>query len=191
MKALFKTKAYLTRVLNREAEKHYPYEKTRPVQVVKSPTGGVIYTDIHGETETIGPNQLKAARKVVARGVKLLDEKTPGWVEAIVPEALQLSSCQICVCGQLGFAINAPKVQRKIREGQDPFGAMIQFLGITDEDGEYETRHITPSLFGFDKGSTTIQVEGQTRRVEYNYPALEVEWNRVVTRRLAKLEASA
>ena len=44
---------------------------------------------------------LKEARERVARGVKLLNEKKPGWKKKIDRERLDMSSCEDCILGQL------------------------------------------------------------------------------------------
>lgn len=42
------------------------------------------------------------ARKRVARGAALLDEKRPGWFMRVDTETLQIEDCEACVLGQLG-----------------------------------------------------------------------------------------
>jgi len=41
------------------------------------------------------------ARERVARGAALLDEKIPGWFRSVDVDTLQISSCHLCVLGQL------------------------------------------------------------------------------------------
>jgi hypothetical protein len=37
----------------------------------------------------------------VARGIALLDKRTPGWRERLDPDRLAIASCEDCVLGQL------------------------------------------------------------------------------------------
>ena len=46
-------------------------------------------------------------RERVARGAALLDERRPGWHREIIPDQLDMISCEDCIIGQLfnGFNI--------------------------------------------------------------------------------------
>lgn len=55
----------------------------------------------------------ETAAEAVANGAQLLDEKLPGWWRTIDLETLNLSRCDLCVCGQLtstmlGFVTGHP-----------------------------------------------------------------------------------
>jgi hypothetical protein len=106
---------------------------------------------------------MELARHKVARGAKLLDKQLPGWEKAIVPRMLRLSSCRLCVCGQLAMATRA------VGAGPTDDGFQIMRQEIL------EKAYDRPDLYGFDS----------TEYVPYN--ALEVAWLEELERRGVKL----
>lgn len=45
--------------------------------------------------------EAQSAAEAVQNGALMLDEKSPGWWQKINLEALDLTSCESCVCGQV------------------------------------------------------------------------------------------
>jgi hypothetical protein len=94
----------------------------------------------------------------VSSGAQLLDESAPGWHRLIDLDRLDLSSCNKCVCGQLGRQL-----------GWELFPGMNDF----------------PEEFGFeihfdaDERPTT---DGEVRAL---YRRLDEEWFKAVQTRLA------
>lgn len=147
------------------------------VKIERTPTG-VNYTNGWGYTHFIDAQELKAARNAVKRGASLLDKKLPGWENQLVPQGLVLASCELCVCGQLAWATKAPEFRSIMKAtNEDSFESMLRFLGLTDEDGNTLRES---SEYGF--------CDGYDRNLDllYSFEALEVEWHRLVSRRLRK-----
>lgn len=62
---------------------------------------------------------LEDARAAVAKGVKLLDEKQPGWRRHVRPECLQMKDVCHCVLGQTCGSYN--EGQKKLFPGSPIF----------------------------------------------------------------------
>lgn len=166
------------RIDNRRKERHAPIH-WRPARISRT-KGGVTYHDVHGVESFIPTDELRAARKAVRRGAKLLDQRLPGWESVLQLDKLELSSCELCVCGQLGWATKTKEFKAIWNEdpNRTPFSVMTEYLGIESYGYAPDPDDAsTPSDFGFDSGYDDLGVH-------FSYHALEVEWHRLVSRRL-------
>lgn len=125
---------------------------------------GVQYTAGTGSL-FICDRELRTARARVKKGAAFLDRKLPGWENVILPQYLKLDSCQLCVCGQLAYALSA---RHRPRNHEWGYFQMVEKFGLSRRQAE---------LHGFNKDQLV------------DYPALEVEWHRLISRRLKKVTA--
>lgn len=96
----------------------------------------------------------------VARGVALLDEKVPGWVDRVDVEQLDVSNGLTCVLGQLFLTYSSGRAKLDLDEVQ------------AAEHG-FQLR--------FPKGSTLADlVTVLAAAFGDEYPALTREWQRVI-----------
>lgn len=97
----------------------------------------------------------------VTRGVALLDEKVPGWVDKVNVERLDVSNGVTCVLGQLYGAYNSGRAKLDLDEAQ------AAELG-------FQVR--------FPKGGTSLGdlVVLLVAAFGDEYPALTKEWQRVI-----------
>jgi hypothetical protein len=98
----------------------------------------------------------------VARGVALLDEKLPGWVDRIDLDRLDLGSPCRCILGQTWDGIPDPE--------STPFAAHANELDLYGED---------ENDYGFNAGGEDWFAD------EPEYRALTAEWTRVILARRA------
>jgi hypothetical protein len=102
------------------------------------------------------------ASEAVAQGAQVLDEKYPGWYRDINLEALDISDCFRCVCGQLGGSL-------LIGESH-PYKSFLKALDLPRFEGEY----------GFDTLWNRDLFGPQT-----TYEQLDYEWTQAIEARLA------
>lgn len=93
----------------------------------------------------------------VARGVALLDERLPGWVERIDLYKLDLASGCRCILGQ--------EFRGHVSESSYSNGYLIGLDELFNDDDDEAARH------------------GFTVEVGEPFAALEVEWRRVILAR--------
>lgn len=102
----------------------------------------------------------------VAAGAAYLDEHEPGWVDRIDLEQLSLSSCWHCVLGQLhGSFLSAPIIRA--------------MEGCKHGSQEWNERQAVVRSLGF------------ATKNHRDYPALTVEWRRLIDARRAQAGAAS
>lgn len=124
---------------------------------------------------------MNLAREMVANGVKVLDEKVPGWWRAIDLNSLNMGSCSHCMLGQL-FGYNI-----ETAVGAKVFGLPLEKppnFAFSDE--------------GYFRGMTALN--DNPRRIGCNdatlegahagYPDLRCAWAEVIAERRAGGEDS-
>jgi hypothetical protein len=103
-----------------------------------------------------------SVKERVERGAKLLDEHRPGWELKIDLQALDLSSCDRCVLGQI----------------YGSYGDGYDLLGLTDETSPY----------GFDRElsrqASFISLERLCQDIKEDWKALREEWTSLIKDRL-------
>lgn len=100
--------------------------------------------------------EVERGRASVARGIALLDEKVPNWVESINWEILDIELCGDCIVGQIG--------------GEYIRG--LRVLGVIDDN--YRPTSLTPPDYGFEVYPDSA----------LTYDWLTREWKAVATDRL-------
>lgn len=125
-------------------------------------------------TEAMGSTTTYKDR--VARGAALLDKSMPGWHRNIDLDALELSSCTDCVCGQLAYAAGSVVIDREIAECEEnAWWSFRKFIGRRlRRRGEKELAAELvdkPSNFGF-----------SAKREHFD--SLDREWRKVIEARL-------
>ncbi len=96
----------------------------------------------------------------VARGVALLDEKMPGWVDRIDVDTLEISSIRHCVVGQLN---------------QGEFARGIRLLGLGAYANGAEYGFAWSGFYGLSSGEEYLALSSGEE-----YLALTTEWKRVI-----------
>jgi hypothetical protein len=119
----------------------------------------------------------------VEAGAALLDKEVPGWHRVINLDELTLSSCEACVCGQVGRAIGYGLIKTRARKHNirraTRFNGMLNFL--------------RERLKLADDGVAFIEVAeayGFDRYGKVTYQRLDREWQRIIRGRL-EAEAAA
>lgn len=119
------------------------------------------------------------ASRAVRRGAHLLDRLLPEWAEKINTEKLALSSCEACICGQLGYKLwkqldleKRPLLNDRYREGRNGLGRLARRLKVRFK-GDWGTNSGAASaqFYGFDIGPG------------YGYGALDRAWQREIRKR--------
>lgn len=95
-------------------------------------------------------------RPHVEKGAAWLDENCPGWISKVVPDDLQLSSSDLCVCGQLfgGFSERPVEVYDAETYGFQVHQDVIA-CGRTESKGwwYWEWAFVNPDRCGEDVGT--------------------------------------
>lgn len=111
------------------------------------------------------------AREVVQRGAKLLDGYQKDWYLNIELDNLLMSSCSLCVLGQVFGEFDAGVV-----ELEDAMVAVLQTQEVSLRvDQEYIVEHNPAVLFGFDRDSFVGN---------FTFIDLQEEWEDEINRRL-------
>lgn len=115
--------------------------------------------------------QVINAKEVVQRGAKLLDGYQRDWYLNVELDNLLMSSCSLCVLGQVFGEFEAGVV-----ELEDAMVAVLEVQGVSLRvDQEYIVEHNPAVLFGFDRDSFIGN---------FTFIDLQEEWENEINKRL-------
>lgn len=146
---------------------------------------------------TINPD---TPASLVAEGVKLLDERVPGWWRVINLEELHMADCTVCVLGQLfghdtetalgakmfGLPIK-PEINTQLKE----YGKALAAPSATMTDAQVKIINGARLTLGNEPGYTRAGKVLFTDRHAIgcgSNAALKCEWAKVIAERRAEVE---
>lgn len=107
-------------------------------------------------------------REAVQVGVKWLDKEKPNWHQLINIDALQITSCEQCICGQLFMEDMLVALSCKETLSETGFDFASEFMPDCAESMGFDTKYQPDVVFG-----------------AWMYENLTFEWVNVIEKRLA------
>lgn len=120
------------------------------------------------------------AAEAVARGAAMLDEQHPGWHRYINISRLDISSCQNCVCGQLGNSLMG-------LSGDRAYTFFLNSLDLPDWEGffGFEGIYDFEAEIEYENAGNTLDPDDERFWV-IAYEMLDAEWAKEIRDRLAE-----
>lgn len=105
-------------------------------------------TRSRGLAGTYGKGAVRAYAGRVVKGVKLLDEKIPGWERKVTLKDLDLADVNCCVMGQVAAKGALADAGYTVRDDHPDYGTGVNALGIVGDEYGFNSDWDIDTRFG-------------------------------------------